>query len=66
MDNEAFSAALSELKTDIKWIRQILESLDKKYAPYWVKYPVYAGTGGILFWALNQLLALIPHVKAIF
>lgn len=59
---ENLAACLGEIKADVKWMKEILSDSEKKYAPMWVKYPVYAGTGGILFWTLNQLLSLIPNV----
>ena len=64
MEIDHLSQAFGQLQTDVKWIRQKLEEADKKFAPMWVKYPVYAGTGAILFWTLNQILALIPRVQA--
>lgn len=63
---ENLTTCMGEIKADIRWIKDSLKDAEKKYAPMWVKYPVWAGTGGILFWTLNQLLALLPTVKALF
>ncbi len=57
---------MGEVKTDIKWIIQALKDAKGNYAPMWVKYPVYAGTGAMLIWTFNQILSLIPAVKALF
>ena len=33
MDNEEVSICVTEIKTDIKWIKENIENLDKRYAP---------------------------------
>lgn len=63
MENN-LAETIGELKTDIKWIKETLEQMDKKYAPIWVKYPVYGLSAGVGLWALQRLLALIETVKA--
>ena len=56
---------LGEIKSDIQWIKESLHDAEKKYAPFWIKYPVYGLSAGTMLWALNQLLLLIPNVKAL-
>ena len=66
METPSLERFIGEISTDIKWIKEALEKSDKKYAPFWIKYPVYAVSAGMLSWTFNQLLDLIPKVKAIF
>jgi len=66
MELNPLSEAIGELKTDVKWIRESLEAADKKYAPFWVKYPVYMMCIGALGWMGQQILSLIEAAKALF
>lgn len=66
MDLGAIEGHLGELKTHIEWIRSEMEKNDKKYAPFWIKYPVYAMCAGALGWTGNQILQLIETAKALF
>lgn len=64
--------AKSGTETDIAWIKQeiieiknILKDADGKYAGKWTEYLAKIGIIGLLGWAGNQLLALIPRAYAL-
>ena len=58
--------SIGEIKSDVRWLKQTMEKMDKRYAPFWIKYPVYGGTAGILSWAMYQVLQLIQVANAMF
>jgi len=66
MNERKIAASIAAMETNIGWIKTWMECADKKFAPYWIKYPVYAATGTILLWALDLILDMIPKATALF
>jgi hypothetical protein len=55
-----------KMEANIEEIMRILRDHDKRYAPYWVKYPVYIFCTGALTWTGQQMLSLVETVKSFF
>ena len=69
MPIDELSETIGRLEANVTWLKDkiedFLEESDKRYAPMWVKYPVYGLSAGVGFWALQQLLGLINVAKAL-
>jgi len=50
---------VGEIQTDMKWVKQNLSSIDRKYSGKWVEVVMKGVIGTILLTVLGALLALV-------
>jgi hypothetical protein len=57
---------LAKIETNSEWIRSELNKSTTRFAPFWIKYPVYLMCTGALSWTGYQLVQFIEAAKALF
>ena len=62
MNPEHIAKQMGEVTTDVKWMREWMEKADRRFAPYWIKYPVYIMLSALTIDAISNL---IPKVQAL-